>query len=85
MFFHLDQNATMQMEYQMQIRIGVHMKTKLMLSKFFLLVGMVLYFTGCAQSKGPCTIQPYANLSEADKFAYDDTLPFRFPMDDADP
>ena len=56
-----------------------------MLIKSFLLVCIVLFFTGCAQSTGPCPVQPYAELSEADQFAQDDTLPFRFPLDDADP
>ena len=46
---------------------------------------MVLAFTGCAQSTGPCPGQPYADLSDAGQFAQDDTLPFRFPMDNADP
>ena len=30
-------------------------------------------------------MQPYADLSDAETFAEDDTLPFRFPLDDADP
>ena len=42
-------------------------------------------FTGCAQNTGPCPMQPYADLSSADTFAEDDALPFRFPLDDADP
>lgn len=61
------------------------MKIRTMLIKSFLLVCIVLFFTGCAQSTGPCPVQPYADLSEADQFAQDDTLPFRFPLDDADP
>ena len=61
------------------------MKAKNILSKLLLLVFFLLAFTGCAQNTGPCPIQPYADLSEADKFAQDDTLPFRFPLDDANP
>jgi len=30
-------------------------------------------------------MQLYVDLSDADQFAQDDTLPFRFPLDDADP
>ena len=61
------------------------MKNRNMLSKSLLWVCMVLSFTGCAQNTGPCPTQPYADLSEADRFAQDETLPFRFPLDDANP
>ena len=58
------------------------MKIKLVLSILFLLT-----LTGFAQMQNtmPCPMQPYVDLSEADNFAMDDTLPFRFPMEDADP
>ena len=61
------------------------MKYRNMLFQSLLLVCMVFTFTGCTQSTGPCPGQPYADLSEADQFALDDTLPFRFPLDNADP
>ena len=54
-----------------------------MLFQSLLLVCFVLYFTGCTQSTGPCPSQPLADLSEADRYAQDDTLPFRFPLEDA--
>ena len=47
------------------------------------LLGFIFLFSGCAQSTGPCTVQPYADLSEAESFAQNDNLPFRFPLDDA--
>jgi hypothetical protein len=72
-------------EYSSCNRIGVRMKIRNMLTKSFLLVCIVLFFTGCTQSTGACPEQPYADLSDADKFLQDDTLPFRFPLDDADP
>jgi len=62
------------------------MKTRKKRSKPLLLAYIILFlscFAGCAQNTGPCPTQPYADLSDADKYAGDDTLPFRFPLDDA--
>jgi len=61
------------------------MKTGNMLFQSFLLVCSVLYFTGCSQTTEPCPTQPYADLSDADTFVQDDALPFRFPLEDANP
>jgi len=34
-------------------------------------------------STDSCSPQPYADLSQADEYADDDSLPFQFPLDDA--
>ena len=64
------------------------MKTKNTIFNKLLLVYLILFvslITGCSQTSEPCPVQPYVDLSVADKFAGDDSLPFRFPMDDANP
>jgi murein DD-endopeptidase MepM/ murein hydrolase activator NlpD len=38
---------------------------------------------GCTTDAGPCPAQPYKDLSDAELFAQDITLPFRFPLNDA--
>jgi len=43
---------------------------------------LALLVAGCASTTGPCTSEPYADLSGAAAFAGDDGLPFRFPLDD---
>lgn len=61
------------------------MKTKKTLPKLLSLAYTILIFScfvGCTQNTRPCPTQPYADLSEADKFAQDDKLPFRFPLED---
>jgi len=61
------------------------MKGRKMLSRFRLLACIVvfmLFSAGCAQAGGPCPAQPYIDLSDADQFTRDDTLPFRFPLED---
>ena len=76
----------MHMEYQPRNGIGVLVKTRKVFSKTLLTICLILFlFAGCAQNTGPCPTQPYADLSEADRFAGDYTLPFRFPLDDANP
>ncbi len=73
----------MHMECQPRNGIGVLMKTRNVFSKSLLTACLILFlFAGCSQSTSPCSIQPYADLSDADKFAQDDTIPFRFPLDD---
>jgi len=58
------------------------MKTRNMLFQSFLLMWSLLFLTGCSQSAEPCLSKPLADLSDADTFAEDDRLPFRFPLDD---
>jgi len=62
------------------------MKIKNLFSKSFLLLCVFFFislFTGCTPNAGPCPTQPYADLSNAEAFAQDNELPFRFPLDDA--
>jgi hypothetical protein len=61
------------------------LKTKNALTNSLLLVCVILFsflFSGCAQETGPCITLPYVDLSEAEAFAQDDSLPFRFPLDE---
>lgn len=44
---------------------------------------LILLLTGCAQSSGPCAMEPYADLSEVEKYIGDDQYPFQFPLDEA--
>ena len=65
---------------------GVRMKNSQILSRLPWLAYMLVFlqiFSGCAQNTGPCPLQPYVDLSDVEKFARDDSLPFRFPLDDA--
>jgi len=65
---------------------GVRMVNSQVLSRFSLLAYIVLFLcssAGCAQNVGPCPVQTYVDLSNADEFARDDSLPFRFPLDDS--
>ena len=57
------------------------MKNRNRIFHSFLHACMFLAFIGCAQSAGPCPAQAYADLSNADQFTQDDTLPFCFPLD----
>lgn len=62
------------------------MKTRNIISNSLLLVCLFIFISllaGCSQKAGPCPTQPYVDLSDADIFAGDDTLPFRFPLDDS--
>jgi len=43
---------------------------------------LVLLLTGCAQATEPCPSPVSVDLSEAEAYALDDDLPFRFPLDD---
>lgn len=43
----------------------------------------ILLLAGCAQSSGACPSNTPVGLSEADAFAGDDSLPFRFPLDES--
>ena len=64
------------------------MKTRNDISSLVLSGCAFLFFlclSGCTKNTRPCPTQPYADLSETDKFEFDSTLPFRFPMDDANP
>jgi len=61
------------------------MKTGNMLFQSFLLVCSVLFFPGCSQTTELCPTQPYTDLSDADTFVQNDALPFRFPMEEANP
>jgi hypothetical protein len=64
---------------------GVGMKNSKVLSRFSLLAYIVLFLccsAGCAQNVGLCPIQPYVDLSNVENYMQDDSLPFRFPLDD---
>lgn len=62
----------------MRRRVGIPEQVALICA---LLLSLLL--TGCTQSAGPCTAEPFADLSQADAYAQDDALPFRLPLDDA--
>ena len=55
------------------------MKTKNIFPISLLLV--CIFLSACAQNTGPCPEQPYMDLSDAETFAQDNELPFRFPLD----
>jgi len=42
---------------------------------------LILLLAGCAQSSEPCPLHLPGDLSGVDAFAWDDVLPFRFPLD----
>jgi len=58
------------------------MKIKNKFPKSLLLVCIFLFIAGCTQNVGLCPEYPYVDLSDAEVFAEDDELPFRFPLDD---
>ena len=64
----------------MSIPILPHLTSRLRLLAAFFLFSLLL--VACAQSTGSCPLYPRGDISEAAKFAEDDHLPFRYPLDD---
>ncbi len=44
---------------------------------------LMMLLAGCTQTSGPCAMEPYADLSEIDRFVGDDQIPFQFPLEKA--